>query len=45
LAAESARLIRKLIDGGVRVIVEVEHRGRTPSGGLRHPALKEFRPG
>lgn len=42
LTAESSRLIRKLIDAGGRVVVQVEHRGRTPSGGLRHPVLKSF---
>jgi len=35
-----SRQLRQRIDAGERVTVEVEYRGRTPSGGLRHPALK-----
>ncbi len=40
LTATSSRALRRRLDAGERVIVEVEYRGRTPSGGLRHPALK-----
>jgi bifunctional non-homologous end joining protein LigD len=40
LTAATSRELRRRLDIGERVLVEVEHRGRTPSGGLRHPALK-----
>jgi hypothetical protein len=44
LTAQTSRDIRRA--GGDReVIVEVEFRGRMPSGGLRHPALKVVRTG
>jgi bifunctional non-homologous end joining protein LigD len=40
LTAALSRDLRRRLDSGERVTVEVEFRGRTPSGGLRHPALK-----
>ena len=40
LTAASSRAFRRRLDAGERVTVKVEFRGRTPSSGLRHPALK-----
>jgi bifunctional non-homologous end joining protein LigD len=40
LTAVTSRDLRRRLDAGETVTVEVEYRGRTPSGGLRHAALK-----
>jgi bifunctional non-homologous end joining protein LigD len=40
LTAATSRDLRRRLDANETVTVEVEYRGRTPSGGLRHPALK-----
>ncbi|HVI28891.1 ATP-dependent DNA ligase [Hansschlegelia sp.] len=40
LTAASSRDFRRRLDAGELVMVQVEFRGRTPSGGLRHPSLK-----
>jgi bifunctional non-homologous end joining protein LigD len=40
LTAVTSRDLRRRLDAGESVTVEVEYRGRTPSGGLRHAALK-----
>ncbi len=43
LTLTSSREIRAALDAGRKVIVEVEHRGATPSGGVRHGAIKRHR--
>lgn len=35
-----SRDLRRRLDAGEHVTIDVEYRGKTPSGGLRHPALK-----
>lgn len=40
LTAASSREIRAALDAGRKVFVEVEHRGTTPSGDVRHGAIK-----
>lgn len=39
LTAATSRGLRRRLDAGETISVEVEYRGRTPSGGLRHAAL------
>jgi hypothetical protein len=45
LTALTSRKIRRAMDAGGGVVAEVEFRGQTPSGGLRHPAIKGFKAG
>jgi bifunctional non-homologous end joining protein LigD len=45
LTAQTSQDIRRALDDSREVVVEVEFRGRTPTGGLRHPAIKGFRTG
>jgi bifunctional non-homologous end joining protein LigD len=40
LSETMARELRAALDVGRHVVVEVEHRGFTPAGELRHPAIK-----
>lgn len=39
LTAVTSRDLRRRLDAGEAISVQVEYRGRTPSGGLRHAAL------
>jgi bifunctional non-homologous end joining protein LigD len=45
LAGEVCRKIREALNAGQPVVVEVEHRGRTPAGELRHPVFKGWHEG
>jgi bifunctional non-homologous end joining protein LigD len=45
LASEVCREIRAALDAGRHVVVDVEHRGRTPAGELRHPVFKGWHEG
>ena len=45
LTQETGREIRRAIDGKEPVVVDVEHRGLTPAGELRHPVLKGWHKG
>jgi bifunctional non-homologous end joining protein LigD len=40
LDRKAARVIRAALDDGMPVVVDVEHRGWTPGGELRHPVFK-----
>ena len=40
IGQEMSRGLRAALDAGNPVVVEIEHRGMTPAGGLRHPAVK-----
>ena len=40
LNRENGREIRRALDAKEPVVVDVEHRGITPAGELRHPVLK-----
>ena len=39
-SAQASSDLRLALDAGRHVVAEVEHRGRTPSGELRHPVFK-----
>jgi bifunctional non-homologous end joining protein LigD len=40
LTEAASRQIRSALDAGRPVVVEVEHRGFTPDGELRHPVIR-----
>jgi bifunctional non-homologous end joining protein LigD len=40
LDRKAARVIRAALDDGMPVVVDVEHRGITPAGELRHAVFK-----
>ena len=45
LNRENSREIRRALDAKEPVVVDVEHRGITPAGELRHPVMKGWHKG
>ena len=40
ISAEASRKLREVIEAGAHVVADVEFRGWTPAGELRHPVFK-----